>query len=584
ARLRAFEAAAGPWARGRLASTLVGPDVEASRTMRAAVEQAANRAVTADADGWYVAASHTIKRLHDVELDLTVRLDATAAEVLGRARANLVITAVLAAGALALTIGVTALVAADLGRRLRRLRAAALALADERLPRAIEAIGAAPDPVTARTEQLAEHDLGDPDGADEIGDVASALSVVHARALDLATGQALLRRESAAVFEAMARRGQTLVAKQLDLIDRLEAGETDPDTLGWLYRLDHLASRMRRNDESLLILAGGEPVRRFGSAIPLHDVIRGALAETEEYKRVQPIALPAMTIVAEAVSDLVHLIAELLENATHHSPPDTPVVVRAYAAGPGCTVTIQDLGRGMDSVALEQANARLARPGEPVAGPAGTMGLLVVARLAARHDVGVRLSSRGGGVLATVRIPPKLITGEIPRFGAAPGPERTPIYDGLAVNGSSDSHLLPDRLGWVLARFADRVPGVAHAVAVSAEGAALASTGALTRERSEHLIAAVDGMAGLTAGAARSLATGQVRQTAVDMDDGALLTFTIGSVLLGVLAHRGADYGRIAYEAGALGRRIAVLMGSASGAAEPRPWDNERQVGSQNQA
>ncbi|MFG3436338.1 nitrate- and nitrite sensing domain-containing protein [Nonomuraea sp. NPDC047897] len=629
AHLRAFEAAADPWARGRLASRLVGPDVEATRATRAAMERtlgrtqdaaarpdpATGRAPIVDADAWYVAASHTIKRLHDVELDLTGRLDTAAAEVLADARRGLVATIGLTAGALAVTLGVTALVAADLARRLRRLRAAALALADVRLPEAIEAIGAAPDPVAARTDQLARHALGEQDGPDEIGDVGSALSVVHARALDLATGQALLRRESAAVFEAMARRGQTLVARQLDLIDRLEAGETDPDTLGWLYQLDHLAARMRRNDESLLVLAGGEPVRRFGTAVPLYDVVRGALAEIEEYRRIQPIALAGTPVTAEAVGDLVHLIAELLENATHHSPPDTPVVVRAYTSGEGCTVTIQDQGAGMDPVALERANTRLARPGDPAGGLGGTMGLLVVARLADRHGVTVRLSSRGRGVIATVLIPPALLVATARHAGVGamtgtssgpggphgspgpggshgPGGGGTPgvwdggapgvwdggtpgVRDGGGLGGRAagtvpdpEAGMLNDRLGWLLTRFTNQVPGVAHAVAVSADGVALASSGALPRERSVHLAAAVAGIAGLSAGTARSLATGQVRQTAVDMDEGALVTFAAGPVLLGVLTLGDADYGHVAYEAGKLGLRVAALLGTAG---DPAP-------------
>ncbi|MDF2704903.1 MAG: histidine kinase [Nonomuraea muscovyensis] len=636
AHLRGFEAAADPWARGRLASRFAGPDVEATRATRAAMERtlgrtgaatggqdpatgrtdpASGRVLIADADAWYVAASHTIKRLHDVELDLTERLDATAAEVLGDARRGLVVTIGLTAGALALTLGVTALVAADLARRLRRLRASALALADVRLPEAIKAIGAAPDPVAARTDQLARHALGEQHGPDEIGDVGSALTVVHARALDLATGQALLRRDSAAVFEAMARRGQTLVARQLDLIDRLEAGETDPDTLGWLYQLDHLAARMRRNDESLLVLAGGEPVRRFGSAVPLYDVVRGALAEIEEYRRIQPIALAGTPVAAEAVGDLVHLIAELLENATHHSPPDTPVVVRAYTSGDGCTVTIQDQGTGMDPVALDQANTRLARPDAPVAGLGGTMGLLVVARLADRHGVTVRLSSRGRGVIATVLIPPPLLAAPSRRAGTGtaggpgrPGAVGTPGGHGTGTSGSlgggvpgglpaampaepeapggqeaagvlrgrsaataggHEAGMLADRLGWLLTRFTNQVPGVAHAVAVSADGVALASSGALSRERSVHLAAAVAGIAGLSAGTARSLATGHVRQTAVDMDEGALLAFAAGPVLLGVLTRGDTDYGDVAYEAGRLGLQVADLLGTTDPATGP---------------
>ncbi|WP_101784344.1 nitrate- and nitrite sensing domain-containing protein [Nonomuraea indica] len=602
AHLRAFEAAADPWARGRLTSRLVGPDVEATRATRAAMERtlgatqaaaarpdpATGRTPITDADAWYVAASHTIRRLHDVELDLTGRLDTAAAEVLADARRGLVATIGLTAGALAGTLAVTALVAADLARRLRRLRASALALADVHLPEAIKAIGAAPDPVAARTDQLARHALGEQHGPDEIGDVGSALSVVHARALDLATGQTLLRRESAAVFEAMARRGQTLVARQLDLIDRLEAGETDPDTLGWLYQLDHLAARMRRNDESLLVLAGGEPVRQFGTAVPLYDVVRGALAEIEEYRRIQPIALTGTPVAAEAVGDLVHLIAELLENATHHSPPDTPVVVRAYISGDGCTVTIQDQGSGMDPVALDQANTRLARPDDPVAGLGGTMGLRVVARLADRHGVTVRLSSRGRGVIATVLIPPPLLASAPRHAGTGPAPVGAGGRDGggapgiretVAAHGPSgtraagtaaepETGMLADRLGWLLTRFTNQVPGVAHAVAVSADGVALASSGALSRERSVHLAAAVAGIAGLSAGTARSLATGQVRQTAVDMDEGALLTFAAGRVLLGVLTRGDTDYGDVAYEAGRLGLQVADLLGAAD---EPVP-------------
>jgi hypothetical protein len=214
----------------------------------------------------------------------------------------------------------------------------------------------------------------------------------------------------AALFVALSRRGQTLVQRQLQLIDEFERNETDPHRLSRLFAIDHLAARMRRNEENLLVLAGGEPGRRIASVVPLVDVVRAAAAEIEDYDRVDPVGLADVGIVATAARDLIHLLAELLENATFFSPPRSRVRVTGRRDVDGLQLSVYDEGIGLPPTQLNEANARLAGPTQLTAELAGTMGLLVVSRLAARHSIGVSLrSAHRGGTVAVVLLPNALL-------------------------------------------------------------------------------------------------------------------------------------------------------------------------------
>ncbi|MBO0869310.1 MAG: hypothetical protein J2P15_12140, partial [Micromonosporaceae bacterium] len=250
----------------------------------------------------------------------------------------------------------------------------------------------------------------DRDAPDEIGAVSSALSAVHRQALRLAADQAALRLDVAALFVALSRRGQTLIQRQLRLIDQFERSETDPRILHRLFQLDHLAARMRRNEENLLVLAGGEPGRRVLRAVPLVDLIRAAAAEIEDYDRVDPVDVAEVGVAAHAARDMIHLLAELMENATAFSPPSSRVRVTARRSVDVVTISVFDDGIGMPADQVGQLNQRLRHPTVLTAELAGTMGLLVVGRLAARHHISVELrSTQAGGTVALVGMPAAIL-------------------------------------------------------------------------------------------------------------------------------------------------------------------------------
>ena len=222
---------------------------------------------------------------------------------------------------------------------------------------------------------------------------------------------ALLRKGIGDIFINLARRNQTLLDRQIEFIDQLEANEEDPDQLDNLFKLDHLATRMRRNAESLLVLAGAEPPRRRGRPVALADVVRVAIGEVEDFARISLLALDDVTVGGNVAVDLAHLLSELMENATHFSPPDTTVEIVGHRSEDGYTLSVSDQGIGMSADQLAEANTQLARP--PLVGLAlsRSLGFIVIGRLASRFGVAVKLtSSPSGGVTALVTLPPELVT------------------------------------------------------------------------------------------------------------------------------------------------------------------------------
>jgi len=299
---------------------------------------------------------------------------------------------------------------------------------------------------------------------DEVSDVAEALNTVQDSALDLAVEQAVLRRNIADSFVNLGRRNQNLLGRQLDFITELETHETNPDTLANLFRLDHLATRMRRNAESLLVLAGIEPSRKWASPVRLTDVIRAALGEVEDYQRVSVRGVEPATVVGSAAADLAHLLAELIENALVFSPPDQTVEIRGRNRPDGYALAIIDSGMGMAATDIESANRRLAGAESFTIAPSKYLGHYVAGNLAARHDIGVHLdSSPGNGVTATINVPPAVLTTDAvisapvtpPRGGRAVarpgGPAPAPMLAGagprraaptaLAAPGGPPAHL-----------------------------------------------------------------------------------------------------------------------------------------------
>jgi K+-sensing histidine kinase KdpD len=240
----------------------------------------------------------------------------------------------------------------------------------------------------------------------------------------VAAEQAALRRSVADMFLSLGRRLQALVHRQLELLDELERTEADPQQLRSLFRLDHLATRMRRNAENLLVLSGAEPVRRWSDPVPLPRVIRAASAEIEDYNRVGIMPMADVRVVGHAVSDVVHLLAELIENAAAFSPPGTRVQVSGEPAAHGYLLEIEDQGIGMSDEELEEANEQLATPASIDLAGAQRLGFYVVGRLAARHGVKMRLRrSWFGGVAALVLLPSELLGGsEGGEVGAAGAP------------------------------------------------------------------------------------------------------------------------------------------------------------------
>ncbi|MGH9211936.1 MAG: ATP-binding protein [Acidimicrobiales bacterium] len=259
---------------------------------------------------------------------------------------------------------------------------------------------------------------------DEVADVAKTLNSVQDSALELAVGQAVLRRNLADSFVNLGRRNQNLLSRQLDFITRLESDEADPDSLGHLFQLDHLATRMRRNAESLLVLAGNESPRKWTAPVRIGDIIRAAVSEVEDYQRVVVRVVEPITIVGTAAADLAHLMAELVENALLFSPSDEMVEIRGLTQPAGYTLAIIDSGLGMppDEVAL--ANRRLAGAESFTVAPSKYLGHYVAGNLAVRHNIYVRLQpSAGAGITATVHLPAALAaaaTGVTPMLG--PGP------------------------------------------------------------------------------------------------------------------------------------------------------------------
>src|SRR4029453_799764 len=261
---------------------------------------------------------------------------------------------------------------------------------------------------------------------DEIGQVSTAFNSVHRVAIQVATEQAALRKSIGDMFLNLARRSQSLIDRQLELIDDLERTEADPDALDNLFKLDHLATRMRRNAEALIVLSGAEPARRWSQPVPLVDVVRAALAEVEDYNRVELLPIDDIGVAGQAVSDVVHLLAELIENATSFSPPGTKVQVAGQQVSNGYVLEIEDRGLGMSDDELVEANERLANPPMVSFPLSRSLGLYVVARLAQRYNIKVQLRhSWYGGITALVLLPPTVAV-RAPMPEAIEAPKRGP--------------------------------------------------------------------------------------------------------------------------------------------------------------
>jgi len=335
--------------------------------------------------------------------------------------------AVVVLAAIVAALLVVLLVARSLIRPLRVLRDSALKVAHEDLEREITRVRAGdespPEPLPVQTTE-------------EIGQVAHAVDELHTQALLLAGDEARLRHLVNDMFETMSRRNRSLVDQQLSLIDRLERNEEDPERLDNLFRLDHLAARMRRNGANLLVLAGAQGSRGDQrSGVPLSSIIHAAASEVEDYRRVETSMVPDCTIGGAASGDIVHLLAELVDNALRYSPPASPVRVSAGFRSDGAVLLqIVDVGLGMTDGDRRIANMRLRAGGEVTPDSARHMGLFVVGRLADRHGIRVRLRGSSieearSGTTAEVYLPATVLAGA----DADPSTPREPVAVAPAV-------------------------------------------------------------------------------------------------------------------------------------------------------
>jgi signal transduction histidine kinase len=368
---------------------------------------------------WNVAVTGEINDMRQVERAVV----AAAVERANVLRRTAIIDAIIVGAAVTIVLGLalvlTSLVGRSMVRPLRRLRAGALEIAGLQLPETVRRMSESDGsggPLTVEPIDV--------DSADEIGEVARAFDQVHREALRLAANEAALRGNVNAMFVNLSRRSQSLVERQIRLIDELEQGEQDAERLGSLFQMDHLATRMRRNSENLLVLAGHDSSRRWNQPVALVDVLRAAVSEIEQYERVSLNVQPGISARGHAVNDAVHLLAELAENATSFSSAETPVTISGHLlSSGGVLLDITDQGVGMGAEEMAHANWRLDNPPVVDVAVSRRMGLFVVARLAARHGIRVRLRpAASGGLTALVWLPDEVVS----RDGASPSGTQLP--------------------------------------------------------------------------------------------------------------------------------------------------------------
>ena len=462
-------------------STMVGPEVSATLKDEDSLDTLPddgdpNTQFTA-AD-WDRATSGKADLMQTVESALNAQAQGAAIDLGARVQRQVLLETGLLLMTLLLGVLFAWMVARSMARSLRDLRQGALAVAQYGLPQAVARL---------RDPALSAHlspaglalQIAEPlpvRSNDEFGQVTEAFNAVHLEAVRTAAEQAALRSSVATMFVNLARRSQILVDRLIGHLDRLERGEQDPDRLSELFQLDHLATRMRRNDENLLVLAGADSTRIQREPAAFMDVLRAAQSEVEHYTRIEfGVIDQDIEIAAHAVNDLVHLVAELFDNATAFSPPDTTITVEARRLGDRAVLQVDDRGIGMSPDQYAELNERLATPPMVDVAVSRMMGLVVVARLAARHGVKVELRpGQDRGTIADVLMPggvlvPRALAGRgqmptgfpavhspmaspalgVPAFGApAPQPARSPFPAPLALESGPAGWAGNGQPGW----------------------------------------------------------------------------------------------------------------------------------------
>jgi HAMP domain-containing protein len=382
---------------------------------------------------WFDAMSVKLDRMRTVEERLSADVIATSSDLKEGADRRAWLYSLLLAAALVLAVVLTLITARSLIRPMRRLEKAAEETATERLPGVVQRLQDG-EQVDLAAESAPPIEVR---SRDEIGHLAEAFNSVHQVAVRVAGREAALRRSVGDMFLNLARRSQSLIERQLEVIDELEGSDSDAEVRAGLGELDHLATRMRRNAENLIVLSGSEPARRWRGPIALTEVVQASIGEVKEHTRVEILPLDQVQLAGHAAADVMHLLAELIENAVTFSAPGTKALVGGQSIPAGYLLAIEDQGLGMTDEQLVKVNERLAKPPDVDFALAKMLGFFVVTQLASKHGIRVQLRhSWYGGITALVLLPRQLIVspGEPVSADAAALAERTadPEADWLA--------------------------------------------------------------------------------------------------------------------------------------------------------
>jgi HAMP domain-containing protein len=458
-----FDNAATPEQHEFLERTVSGRAVgRAERFVQDALEDEHATRLGVDAAVWFTVATEKLDRLRTVEERLSSDVIATSSAIKRASDQRALLYGLLLAGSLALAIVLALVTARSLIRPLGRLEEAAEDTAERRLPGVVQRLQDG-EQVDLAAEAAPPVAIG---SRDEIGRVAQAFNAVHRVAVRVAGREAALRRSVSDMFLNLARRSQSLIERQLEVIGDLEASGSSADVRAGLAELDHLATRMRRNAENLIVLSGAESVRRWRGPIELIEVIRAAVGEVKEHTRVEVLPLDQVQVAGHAAADVMHLLAELIENAVTFSAPGTTALVAGQPLPAGYLLEIEDQGLGMTDEQLLRVNERLASPPDIDFALAKMLGFYVVNQLAAKHGIKIQLRhSWYGGITALVLLPASVIAmptdlavmpGERDRRGRQPlgSAERPGAAGGVRpvpVGGAADTTQDPD-LAWLDSR------------------------------------------------------------------------------------------------------------------------------------
>ncbi len=453
-----FETTATPAEQSFFSNTVAGPKVNEAEGIEDLILTSASLDLSSLNIGpnqapteWYQAMSSTVDDMQTVEQQIARNIVARSQVLQQGAEQSAQFTAILTVVVLLLVLIATLIVARSLILPLRRLRAGALDIATVQLPERVRQLAEAADP--AANVEVAPIDVP---SSDEIGQVARAFDQVHSEAVRLAGNEAMLRNSFNAMFVNLSRRSQSLIERLARTIDSLEQNEEDPDRLSYLFSMDHLVTRMRRNSENLLLLAGHDSARKWSEPVSVADVARAATSEIEQYNRVALSVQPGIAVSGQAVSDVIRLLAELIENATIFSPKDTQVRVSAQElTSGGVLIEVSDSGVGISEARLAEMNLRLINPPAIDVSVSRHMGLFAVARLAERHGVRIRLRAGSPqGLIALVWLPDSVIERGTRPFGGWSPPRavqadfqarRTTGRHSVATLSAADGQAATDR-------------------------------------------------------------------------------------------------------------------------------------------